>query len=269
MQTISDRGFGVELEMCGVMPSEVATALTAAGVRTVVEGYGHTTRRYWKIVSDSSILGANGMELVSPILRGEKGLKQIRTVCDVLTRIGVKVNTSTGFHVHHDTADFSLKNWKMLVLQYIKHEEVVSRFLPQNRRNNEYCLPLRTRFQDVPAAFQAIQSARTVDALMAEVNGQSRYFTLNMHNWARRGTVEFRQHCGTVDADKVISWILLTQAMVEYAFILRYYTAQGADKAENLFAFRRFFTGPQKDAVQDLPTYFRNRADSLTAALSV
>ena len=273
-KTVSERGFGIELEMYGAGAARVARALTAAGVPTQAEEYSHETRAHWKIVTDGSLCDSlgralpDGLELVSPILRGADGLKQIETVCRVLKQIGVQVNHSTGFHVHHDASDLSLKNWKMLLLQYIKHEEVVSRFLPQGRRNNSYCKLLRTRFYDVAAAFKAIQAAKTMAALQEEVNGRDRYFTINMENWSLRGTVEFRQHSGTVDAAQIVSWVLLTQAMVEYSFVLRYYTAQGSDNADNLFAFRRFFTGTQKEAVQDLPTYFRNRADSLTAALT-
>lgn len=140
MNTVSNRGFGIELEMHGATAQRVARELTAAGVPTVAEGYNHTTRSHWKVVTDSSIRdGAGrttpyGLELVSPILQGEDGLRQVRTVCEVVTRLGLKVNESTGFHVHDGVSDFGLKQWKMLLLQYLKHEKTVSHFLPTGRR---------------------------------------------------------------------------------------------------------------------------------------
>lgn len=274
VNTISDRGFGIELEMHGATAQRVARELTAAGVETVTEDYNHTTRSHWKLVTDGSITDSAGLrtryglELVSPILYGADGLRQIRIVCTVLTRLGLKVNQSTGFHVHHGVADFGLKEWKMLLLQYLKHEKTVSFFLPTGRRQNRYCKPLRSRWATLEAGFAELKAAATVEELMAAANGYDRFHTVNVQNWSLRGTVEFRQHCGTLDADKVISWVLLTQAMVEYAKILRYFEPKGADSKTNLFAFRRYFPEPARLAVDGLTRHFNdNRAQALTAAM--
>ena len=268
MNTVTDRGFGIELEMVGVTAAKAARALTAAGVTTVSEDYNHETRTHWKLVTDSSI-GRSGVELVSPILKGEDGLRQVRTVCDVLTRIGATVNTKTGFHVHHDITGYTLRDWKMLLLQYIKHEDTVSAFLPVSRHANRYCKKLSTRWSSLDAAFADIQKQTTVENLMMVANGYDRYYTINVTNWSLRGSVEFRQHCGTVDADKVVSWVLLTQAMVEYAKVLRYFNTQGSESKANLFAFRRYFPEAQKTAVDGLPAYFKaKRAEELTQAMT-
>ena len=53
----NERDFGVEIEF--LRPSqttqeEIANALRGMGVECRVEGYNHTTRTHWKIVSDSS-----------------------------------------------------------------------------------------------------------------------------------------------------------------------------------------------------------------------
>ena len=273
VETVSNRGFGIELEMFGGIPQQVARELTAAGVPTMSEEYNHNTRTHWKIVSDGSIADARGiridtgMELVSPILYGEDGLRQIRLVCEVLNRLQLRVNASTGFHVHHGVSDYSLRDWKMLLLQYVKHEDTVSAFLPASRHANQYCKKLRTRWASLETAFAEIQNKKTTDALMLAVNGSDRFYTVNVQNWSLRGTVEFRQHSGTLNADKVVSWVLLTQSMVEYAKILRYFNTQGADSQANLFAFRKYFTDPAKSAVKGLPAYFKGRAAALTAAL--
>jgi hypothetical protein len=44
---------------------------------------------------------------------------------------------------------------------------------------------------------------------------EQRYFKLNLQSFFRTGTVEFRNHAGTVNADKVINYIRLTGAMVQ------------------------------------------------------
>ena len=196
MNTVSNRGFGIELKMFGGIPQQVARALTAAGVTTMSEDYNHNTRTHWKIVTDGSIrdsrgcLIETGMELVSPILYGEDGLRQIRLVCEVLNRLQLRVNQSTGFHVHHGVSDYNLRDWKMLLLQYVKHEDTVSAFLPASRHANQYCKKLRTRWASLETAFTEIQSKKTTDALMLAVNGRDRYYTVNVQNWSLRGTVE-------------------------------------------------------------------------------
>lgn len=63
---------------------------------------------HWKLVTDSSLQGNNTFELVSPILVGENGLKELETVCWVLDICNAKVNDSCGFHVHMDAASFNL-----------------------------------------------------------------------------------------------------------------------------------------------------------------
>ena len=74
--------------------------------RVEFHGYSHHTTDSWKIVPDSSLRGQSDddlvMELVSPILQGEDGLKQLRLVMDRLRSLGISTNTTCGFHIHVD-----------------------------------------------------------------------------------------------------------------------------------------------------------------------
>ncbi len=80
-----------------------------------VEGYNHTdSTEYWKLVADGSLTGNESFELVSPILHGEEGLKDLEKVCWVLELCNVKVNESCGLHIHMDAADFTINTWKNL-----------------------------------------------------------------------------------------------------------------------------------------------------------
>ena len=78
---ITDRKFGIEIEAFGVSTYRVQDALRAAGLNAEVEGYNHITRSHWKITSDASINGRNAFELVSPILQGQNGLRQLKKAC--------------------------------------------------------------------------------------------------------------------------------------------------------------------------------------------
>ena len=62
------RTFGVEIEAHGIEPRALAAELTAAGIECHPEHYNHSTRPFWKVVSDGSVRGELPFELVSPVL---------------------------------------------------------------------------------------------------------------------------------------------------------------------------------------------------------
>lgn len=83
-----NRTFGIELEIYGASRARLIAEFAAQGIRLVDEAYNHNTRNHWKVVSDSSITGENGNEIVSPVLRGQEGIEQIKKVCIALAKAG-------------------------------------------------------------------------------------------------------------------------------------------------------------------------------------
>ena len=69
---MTGRHFGIEIETAGITKERAAKVLRLVGLQVAIEGYNHTTRNHWKIVSDASVQG--GFEVVSPVLHGEDGL---------------------------------------------------------------------------------------------------------------------------------------------------------------------------------------------------
>jgi hypothetical protein len=219
------RKFGVEMEAYGAEPARVAEELTRAGVPCRAETYNHTTRAHWKVVSDGSIRGERPFELVSPPMQGEDGLRQIRTVCAVLEALNVKVNRSTGLHVHHDAADLDLSALKAVVTMWWKYEDVILYFLPPSRRNNYYCAPAMPRGGVCGYRWQPVNGDPVVGWKLAmdsianreDLRGfmvNQRYCAVNFDSLWRHGTVEFRAHSGTTSADKIVAWVVLTQWMI-------------------------------------------------------
>ena len=73
-------------------------------------GYGHDLVTFWKVLSDASLrtdTGYTTAEIVSPPLKGDAGLAELKLVLGGLRSLGCKINLSTGIHVHHD-----INNWK-------------------------------------------------------------------------------------------------------------------------------------------------------------
>ncbi len=215
-QTIStntfNRRFGVEFEAYNVSKTKLNNKLNRAGIDCEIEGYNHTTRRHWKIVSDSSLSGNNTFELVSPILVGEAGLRELETVCRVLGECGAKVNKSCGTHVHFDASGFNINTWKRIYINYFRLENTIDGFMPRSRRENTYCRSLKNIHSFEPK----IEGCTTLDDI-ASVFSHRRYYKINPVSYSRHNTCEFRQHSGTVEYIKISSWIKFLNNLVEYS----------------------------------------------------
>jgi Putative amidoligase enzyme. len=112
MRFDNNRLWGVEIEFLDTVNREdVARKMTEKGVLCYVEGYNHTTRGHWKVVTDASC----GYELVSPPLKGEEGFRQLKIACEVLNELGAKVDKRCGLHVHHDANDFTVDTFKRVL----------------------------------------------------------------------------------------------------------------------------------------------------------
>jgi hypothetical protein len=166
-------------------------------------------------VTDASVLSQElpgcGLELVSPILKGQEGMEQLKKVCQAMKMAGARINKTCGLHVHHDAQDFETAEFKNLIKIYIRFESVIDSLVSKSRRenNNRYCRGLsHINIKDVTKATEYFQLYNLLE---------SRYRKLNIFSYATHGTVEFRQHQGTIEYEKIANWVKLTQAMVERA----------------------------------------------------
>ena len=202
------RRFGVEIEMTNISTDRAARAIREAGIPCEAEGYNHTTRNHWKVVTDASC----GTEVVSPVLEGEDGLAQVTKVARALENADAKITKSCGLHVHIDARRLPIETIRATILKYKRFEGEIDAFLPPSRRanNNHYCKSL-TRVAD-----ERITRATTMREMQDAFYGD-RYYKVNVQSYARHGTIEFRHHSGTVDATKITNWIRFLQAFVENA----------------------------------------------------
>lgn len=219
-----ERSFGIELEFISKQYTAAAIAeniTRLSGVRVESESYNHTVKRHWKIVTDSSLRGTRGegygLELVSPPLKGIEGMEEVEKVVKALNwHSNIEVNRSCGFHVHHDINTFDIEQIKRIFGIYIKAEKAIDKMMPESRResNNNFCKSLTGCMK---------QADMIILVGLAETMGQmkhlfaTRYLKLNLQSYVKYGTIEFRQHSGTVEFDKIKNWILFTQRIVTVA----------------------------------------------------
>lgn len=206
--------FGVEVEFFGKTRHEVASALNARGINAYVEGYNHETRGYWKLVTDSSVTNtgcdtSNGNEIVSPILYGEDGLKQLAIVLEVMNSLGCKVDKTCGVHVHHDISDLNIEQIKNVYRLYSKYENVINLMMPESRRNKRWAKKI--------GQFEMARVEQATDTRELGNAVWDRYYTVNFQSYVKYGTIEFRQHGGSLDFEKISNWVIITHTLVERA----------------------------------------------------
>lgn len=204
-----EKKFGVEIEFSGISEARTLAALRNAGIQVQAERYNHTDHAdHWKIVPDGSV--ANGREVVSPILCGMDGLLEAARVATALNKAGATINQTCGLHVHFDAAELSVNAVRTICERYAKHEAQIDAFMPASRRanNNSYCRTLAG-----VVGRHDFKQARTVRDLAGAQ--ETRYFKINLHAYLRHQTIEFRQHSGTVDATKIINWVLFLNAFID------------------------------------------------------
>lgn len=223
------RTFGVEIETFAVPPNEIVLALSRVGIVAQIESYNHDTRRHWKLVSDGSIRGegvTHPIEVVSPILQGDEGMRQVELVLNTLKSIGCKVNKTCGLHVHVGASDIEIKQFRNIAKNYLIWEDFFDAIMPKSRRLNNNNYVLSNRFlasgsmshDAARLACDKLDECETIDAVIRVANRHGeRHAKLNMTAWHRQKTIEFRQHAGTLDAAKTLHWIAMCLRFIEHA----------------------------------------------------
>lgn len=219
---IADFSFGVEFETeRGAIPER------------------HLMRNGLIACRDGSI---TGFEYTTIPLRGESGIQAVRRACDLLKKY-CACSPNESMHIHIGEYPRTVKAITALYrLGILVQREIYSMFPPYYTdtakfKRKGYCNPL----------YAAGAESDDPKKIMSDIyfylsNGSSflrfptgmhpmdrsgqhkweispRYHWLNLIPiiWGERGTVEFRCHTPTVNADKVINWLFIIIAIMKYA----------------------------------------------------
>lgn len=203
--------FGIEIEC--TLPAEKIQELNI-----LVGGY-HCGRQIpglangWNAQRDGSIrpdAGFVGVEVVSPILKGEDGVAQVKAVAEWLNANGAKVNGSCGFHVHVGFAG-SARTLAQLVCLVARNEKALYAMTgTKNRERGHFCKPIKDGFREVGKNGKLSRTSSPVG---------DRYHLLNLSNLAHGGrpTVEFRCFAGTLNVFKMLAYVQIAVGLVQKA----------------------------------------------------
>lgn len=215
--------------------------------------YGQSSTTQWSLQRDSSVRSTSqrviqeGYELTSPILKYTPECR--RELADVLSLITTvfngTVNRTCGTHIHiggfttpQRTSSF-MNKIRMLQECYGMLEETVwDKITSPSRRGsgNHYCQSLKNAPHDLP----------------------TRYYKINAENIFGFGTLENRQHQGTLDVSKIWNWMELNGKFILsfWKGSLDYIVSQG--NAPELESFLN-----EIECQQETINFFLSRRDEL------
>ena len=196
------RKFGVELECFGAPRERIIAEAQSRSLMVLSQRYNHTDINTAKIVSDASVRGADANEVVTPPLSEWDDLK---TICESIRAAGGRVNKSCGLHVHLDFSERDVALAQRIGHNYYMLRLLINNSLAPSRASNSYCM------------IDAVPAFSEHPASLGELLGRGRYCAVNYCAIARHGTIEFRQHQGSLNFAKIRKWIMFLQSLVEWS----------------------------------------------------
>lgn len=234
----------------------IGAEIELAGVRLKPGPNFERIMKRWSVnvVRDGSIERADGcdggdVEIVTQPAKGTAWTEMIRELCEELQHVEAQVNKSTGLHIHVDARDLTAFDIKNLVRVYAHVEDVLfSAIAPHRRASYHYCKPCGQEYLErfsqlngkmlksvLPLKqygikpvqeryFSTKQGKRDAQEEVARIYKRrsehkyddTRYRALNLHSYWHRGTIEFRHHHGTADAEKIRNWGVVCMSVVHY-----------------------------------------------------
>lgn len=208
--------FGIEIECIGLSCTQAENALSNAGISVVNNGYTHAVLPEWKVVPDGSLNSRNGScEVVSPILRGQDGMNQVRTVMMILRTAGASVNVSCGMHIHLGVEHFSPQQLGNIVLAHQQWQIGFDAFITPKRQVFRSTYAGKRSFNEADGLARMIARCSDNDEIKRLVGNGRRYVNLNTVSFKKYGTYEVRNHQGSLNGMNATAWIAFNQAFIQ------------------------------------------------------
>lgn len=203
--------FGVEMEVYNCVDSNLKNIARRKGLNAhgTSADYNHTdSADSYKCVRDGSIEGNDTLECVSPILNEHGGLESLAKMCKALKESGAKVNKSCGLHVHIGAKSLTDAQYINVFNNYKMLEDVIDTFMANSRRgrNSHWCDTLKNH---------EFSHCITKEDVRSEL--RNRYHKVNAYAYSRHQTIEFRQHAGSINFEKISNWVMFVAKLVEFS----------------------------------------------------
>ena len=238
---------GIEIEITGVSIATIKTAFENANIKGASVVHDGTPSVDAEIVLPPLCLfNSDGTPC-------QVAYEYLTSVCRVLNRLNCRINSHCGLHVHVGiyplsedqpshlwTANSIAKKertgryyteglqsdaisavvWYDVLYRCSRQQHLIDRILPPSRTDNRYCYPTN---------INAFEGRNANDATIESVKQLTRgkFSAINFETWSR-GTVEFRQHSGTIEVEKIMAWCKLIRTIVNWSITDRVENGTGS-----------------------------------------
>ena len=251
----SEKNDGLPLAMRSCLPSSQGPALLHEAfdaINKVLSTFGLRTKlssrstrvslrshdkTHWHLDTDATIEGPNcdyhwlQIELISPVLQLiPTGIAEAMQVAGLIKRhFRVSTNDSTGMHVHigDSSRGFPLEVCQKVMGFFYTFDTMMEPLHPPSRRDHHWARNIRDAFQlsisnswSVSEALEAIFETTSIEELDFGFGGRRPAVNLkNLRNGGvlrKKKTIEFRQHAGTLESERVEAWIKTVGGIVDW-----------------------------------------------------
>lgn len=152
---------------------------------------------------------------MSGIMCGDDGFAQLDTACAALLGNGADVDASCGTHVHIGCKDLTPLELVYVAKFYDAHHSIIDMLHAPSRRG-------RTTWsgEHIPSYVEQLAKSAAVDdagTLRMMMDERHRYRSVNLTSFHKYGTIEFRQHGGSLNSAKLGAWIRFLMALIDAA----------------------------------------------------
>lgn len=187
------------------------------------EWYADYTNKFgWTTTTDDSLRGANlrnnrvqtngnAFEFISKVHPQSQLMYSLEEFMKVTKFNDDNYTDRTSVHVHVNCLDLTFDQISSLALLYTTVEEILFKFVGENRENNIYCIP----WSGCRINHDIVDKLENEGA--TAVKKWAKYTALNLTPLCTQGTVEFRHMHGTADVGKLTTWLNIIGALFRYA----------------------------------------------------
>jgi len=219
---IGQRTFGVEFEMESKEYLRQSARNVAKELNNIYIDSKHTAMDYIRAKRDGSLHPNFGIEIITTILRGDKGVE----ILDKLTSSFKKhfdTSARCGLHIHISVEDFDDKELIDLYYVYQQIQPILKYYVSPHRLRNKYCRRIPKQKKEVFEKVKEKTITRTFDNLdiakdkkMGEFHCAEHYDSINFSSVRAHGTLEIRLMEGNLDFEKIYEWIKLHMRVIDW-----------------------------------------------------
>lgn len=210
--------------------------------------YDELKKYQFSQVPDGSLETDTGAEFVSNPFNGDALLFTLKQFCGELSNRAYYVEKSCGLHIHIKI-NKRLEFIKKVYAFYLRFEGMFFRMLPKSRQHNSYCSKLSQTHTNIDLAnisackksieFQKLlydsSSQTIINRCKKDKYNNKRYSWINFHSLFYRGTLEIRNHSGTISFDKIKNWLLIHLRILDFIRHLSFETICHLPQTDEFF----------------------------------